>query len=627
MARNIISFYLKQSEATCVYQNGYFDGQLAKSVILNEGDTVIYDIATLDTQKLDAQTVVFDEDTDFTASFVYFENNTDFTDKTAIDGPGGVDNELYVLYHKDTVTSEVNPVIGTATLTFPAGSYTPARLSEYISNQWSAARRLVSSTSKDPGNNLLIPSDFGTGGGSAKSMNNIDWGTSPYPYAAIVALSGPVTSWGPNADDGTAFYLGDGSEEGPNEVRGGGWVSLAAGVSTPVGITSLSDSDYHISSSGTNGSGSGLSIKIQPVGGNDIGWYGPNWDIGDVPSAGNQIYYSIVDGGQGYQRGDEVYFSSESFAYVFSDSAGSATFQRCPSGGTLTLVIESISDGSAYNFFVKVGDDPQNPSNSYRYNNPYLIGASEVAFGFNDDDNEAFSIDYLHTPYYISENNQPLEPAVKLLFNDASQLWNTLDVDSGICLVSVGPSSVWADTMSFDLDELLLKDANGEAITTRTTAAISSLEGYYTRGYSGSNSFLNTNATGPAARKIQSQSSITSTTLTVPIVANQYKTNVGSSYFDVTIGGFGGNETITSKRVMVGSAPVFKQYVSADTVSAGPNFGKAYVHQGEPLLVSKWSVMVKDPDTDDIAQDLGPNNTLVVYIVPGQPTVKAQART
>jgi hypothetical protein len=620
---NIRSFRAAQQDAQTVIQNGDYIFDLAKPMIMDYGDTFTIKQMFVDTQKLNEETIVLEQDTEATLVFIYFEANTSFTDKTNTQGTATADNALYIMCHHDPGTGGGivrSPVIGRQSVTLPAGSYTPDRLAQYLTDNFSETARMVNSNKLDPGNAFLYPTDRGTSGGGAKTLNNIDWGSDPYPYGSIAALSGPVNSWGPQRDDGQPFYLGDGTgEDGyPNDAYAGGWVSMGPGVEDGRTLADMGGSDYYITSTGTNGAGSGLVISVSDLGSYYFGWFGPNFRDGEAPDDGLKIYYGIVSEGTGYNRGDEVYFSSDQFAWL-RYSGGSPSLTRCPAGGTLTLTVQSISDdGNSFNEFIKVGESISNPTNAYKYgdDDPYLVGASEVDLEYSDNNNGAYSWNYLHTPYYVKGGDaEPLQPAVKLQYDTTSGQWNTLDVDSGICLIDVLPKSLWSDVMNFDLNQLLLRDSNGQPITHVTNGIISSLTGYYTYGYLGLNGFLNQDTT-TAARKIISQSQTIATTLTQPIEAGEFNVDTGSGYYIIEVEGFHKQEMVLGESVIQASAILSKQYNQQDVITGYVESSTPYIHYGSPQPISSFRVRIINPDTGMVDTTLGEDNTLFMQLTP-----------
>lgn len=623
---SIVTFRSKQKDPNnTVLQNGQWIQRLDKELTLEAGDQMSVTQCFIDTQQLSSEGIVITEDTAVGFDVMFFETNHDFTDKTAIQGGNSPDYEKYLVYHRDPSSGILTPVIRSKEINIPRGSYTPERLSGFITDELSSAVPLLDSNRLDTGNNLLIRTDD-VGAGAATKLNNIEWGNSPYPYASITQLSGPPTSWGPDSGDGTPYYLGTGKYNKGWNPRAGGWVSLAPNVSSPVRWKNLSNAHMHITSTGSSGSGSGLVIAVYPqiveAGGQReqtyVGWYGPNWNQTITPAGeGNRtkIYYTVIDGGNNYQIGDNVYFNSEQFGFLSPERDGDVRYTRCPTGGTLTLTVEAISaDGSGYFEFIKVGEDPQNPTAAYRYNldAPYYIGASEVDLEFDDNGNGAFSWNFLHTPIYKNQKNQPLQPAIALIKDSTSSQWSTVDVDSGVLITQLKPVSFWQDVLNFPSSIITLDDL-GNMINNTDTNKISNIEGKYTKGYVGLNGYLNTNSQSQA-RKVPTSDLTISTTLTKPLQANEFATNTGAGHYIVMIEGFYNQQIITGQGVFQASAIVSKQYNNSDIVWSEGS-GIAYSHLGEPITFDSYTVTILDPDTGLPATGLGNDNYIYSEIV------------
>lgn len=626
---------LSQYEADTVNQNGDYVVTLAQPVTINAGDRIVPYQCLIDTQRPDDETIVIPQDISVSIAYMYYEQNTNFTDKTTVNATAAADNEIYIMYHSDPSGKAVNRVLRQQEINVPAGSYTPNGLAEYLTDTFSNTTSGVNLTSLSTGNNLLIATDTGSGGGAVTSLAEFSWGDTPEDYGTCPNVDGDATAWGASNREGGLYYLstGEAQYDGyPSEdYDGGAWVSMKAGAGDI--INDDHDSDFHIVSTGTNGTGSGLTIRILPQSIDDElgGWFGPNIASSNVRG---KLFVDIVDGGTGYNRGDEVYFDHTLFGAV-NDYA--STFYRLgsssyPVTGTarLKLIVESIATGTSYYEFMKLGGDPKAPANSYRYadGTAYWIGATEFDLEFNQDSNGLFSFNFLHTPFYKVIKDQPLQPAV-LIKRQTTPIRNSIiNVDCGILITNLSPKSFWQDILNFDIDSIILRDASGTPVNGNTNlrTIINSIDNCRTTGYLGLNGFLNdTDATN--VRKIlnppQDDLPVAST-LTNPINSSEFKTNSGSGYFLVEIDGAYKQELITGdNRKLQCSAIVSRQYNSNEMVTAYEESAIPYVHQGNSLTFSQLHIRILEPDTSppNVADDLGENNSIFIRIDRGENSI------
>lgn len=631
---------LNQSKAETVLQNGDYECLLTKPILVLNGDTLNLQQIFIDSLSPNSDSFAVAENTEINMSFIYYEiNATDSwaTYKQNTAGAAGVDYELYVGYIHDTTSGGIHNCIGNVTFTLPAGSYTAARLAQYITEQCSKTVDLTGAGSLSTGNDFLVATDrFSTGAGIA-SLNNIDYTNQPN-YAAIPEYGGDENAWGPVSENGTPYWLenGTGNHYSPDQdghtPLGGNWVALAPGVDTTQQLYQMDDSNFTISPSSTSGGGSGLQIKvISFIGdrGEDSypnGWLGPTNSSGD-----GTIIYQIVNAGEGYARGDTVTFTSDQFGYVTSfNQFGTTQYyaDRCSAGATLILTVESILDSNSYLEFVKLAENPTAPTNAYRYNDstPSWIGATEVDLEFDNVGNGNFSWNFLHTPYYNIVQDQPLQPAVKLLLANAK--WYTLTVDSGVAFTDLQPASFWRDTLGFNLNNILVKDSTGNRIThDKAAQRVDSIESgvQRTEGYLGLNGFLTqTPSQGSTiARLLPTADQTIASTLTNAINANEFKTVIGSGYYIIQLVGIDNQMITSTKEVTLAMAVVSKQYENNSLVTGFGESSFTYTHVGQPITIGYIHVKIIDPDTGAVAT-IGANNSIFLrHLTPlPQPTKK-----
>lgn len=635
-------YRLSQQEALSVLVNGDYITNPSRNDMVYDGDTLVIDQGFINTDLPNGDSVTIDTDVSVGLNFIYYEQNTDFTDKTQVNGTAAADNENYAMYHSDPSGSALNMVIGSKFINLKAGVYSPTEMAQNLTKEFSNTSLSINSPVLSTGNSFLIATDTGTTGGAITKFEDYSWGSEPYPFGSIPNLEGSAESWGQNGTgdfSGTKYYLADGTEGAggypTQQFLGACWASMSPGRSK-VDIDS-DDNRFNITQSSTTGSGTGCIIKLKPStlpGSCD--WFGPNIIS---KTRDKRFNVTIVDGGQGYQRGDVLYFDYSQFGAVDNFKGevlrlGSSDYPVTATDGKLKLIVQSITDGDAYFEFMKVGQDPDSPADSYRYNSgtAYWEGATEVDIEFDENSDGLFSIDFAHTPFYKVVANQPKQPAVLIKRDETNSV---IGVDCGVALVDMTPRSFWQGILNFDVDNIILKDTNGEPLTTETRAGISTstFETARTSGYLGLNGFLlNNSGKDSQIRKLPTpgagdQDPI-ATTLTNNIKARTYVPNNGPSYYMVSLTGgpFGNAESrlvMANDGTLPFSAVASKQYNSFGTITFYEDSATPYVYHGEPVPLGEIRVQIWQPniipyERPVIAKNLGPANTMFLRIDRGQ---------
>lgn len=594
MTTNRVQF--SQKTASTVYKNGDWETTFSESVPMqSEGGRVV---VSVDNGNISGRTIYFPQETQIGMKFTYVQLNTSFEGKETVNGVTGADGLPYIAYTRDPSGNRA-PLIGNVTATL-SGRYEPSGLADEINKQMGRTTALQQSGRLETGNDLVIGTDKVSGGGAVSGMNNIDYGTKPYPYASIAELDGDENAWGPTGPNGDPYYLGDGTGGYGNSGLGGSWVAMADGLSDREPIAGLSDEDFHIESTETDGAGSGLVIRVKPFGGLPTGWFGPNVDT----DLGNIVHYDIVEGGSGYNRGDKVYFSSDQFGWISLD--GTYYANRCQSGARLVLTIDSIGDGSSYIEFIRHGEDPNNPSNSYRYANatPHWIGATEFELQFNEETNQ-FEWIFRHTPFYVTVPDQPLQPAVQVYYNGST--WTTYNYSSAILPLHFYPDSVWNGVMNFDTTAITVYDVNGQPVSSGQGAKqLGTIDGKFTTGYLNLNAFLDTTGSDPeGSTPIPTLTFTNTNALTNSISANEYIPQDGYGHLLVCIDGL--NRQTMADREKVECVGIVNIYESVNGIAT------SVIPITYPVDCEFSTVRVRflDPATLEVPDGLGTRS--VVY--------------
>ncbi len=301
--------------------------------------------------------------------------------------------------------------------------------------------------------------------------------------------------------------------------------------------------------------------------------------------------------------------------------------------------MECTDDDEVPYIFIKMNIDRYNPTNcyfdpnSFYYYNPLenitgdpqpapglYIGARQVALTFNDDDDNCFKWKFLHTPRYDDDGNT-------IVSFGGGNVTNFVTRDCGIFLMDMQPRTFWQG-LGFNTDQMFPNfsspnfrvntDATNFSIVPNiiyfnhnqcTTEAMLSIDDFFGQTWQAAEA-------AEYARKIAlDQEKISSTTRGIsgsqfisfkklcPFLMIEFLTNFNSTYLS-------GNEK--SKFI---TAIVSRNYTTNNYITGYSDSSIVYQHSGESFILSSIRTRILDPDTKDIANDVGNNNYVIVQVI------------
>ena len=281
---------------------------------------------------------------------------------------------------------------------------------------------------------------------------------------------------------------------------------------------------------------------------------------------------------------------------------------------------------------IRVGSAvPGTKSEAYRYtmyngpSNQYdvqeiLTGAQQVSLVFNNENNNKFSFEYLHTPLYGAQFQEMVGVYV---WHDAQSAkeW-AITRDTGVIFTDLQPRSLWS-SLGFDLNSVCMQynrdSTNGDINVlnfnnnTQTTETIFSLASAFpnpsrlmndTNYWFTSPNFNDTKwyyKTSDLTRSIDASQFFSFQNLS-PFIMIELICNYKNEY----VAGDGKSNFI--------QGIVSRNYTSNNFITGYSDSGITYQHKGSSFLLSSIRVRILSPDTKELERNLGNNNYIILNI-------------
>jgi hypothetical protein len=240
---------------------------------------------------------------------------------------------------------------------------------------------------------------------------------------------------------------------------------------------------------------------------------------------------------------------------------------------------------------------------TYRLGTNYQTGARQVSMIYNDQGDNKFQFQYLHTPFYDADANEVVGYSV-----DMAKVFTR---DSGVVLLSLEPRDFWQN-LGFNVDDMTMKINlnipepqpvyfDNAKCTTENLFTIDDL-------------FQSSGRKMPAPTQV---SFLKESTHTRGIYADQfysfknltpcYLVELLSPYTSLYLSGNSRNKFI--------NAIVSRAYTQNNFITGFSDSGITYVHQGVPFILSSVRARILNPDTKETATDIGSSNYFILNIL------------
>lgn len=615
---------------------GEFECTLAQPISINEGDSLSFRMASLDSNITDQDTILITKDETLTATFSYYEVNYNGEDKLSGGFPVAPDFNYYSAYNNIetvTVTGIDIEIIGYEQGDPNPSAGDPIPGSYIISNNSPGSQVdpnvnfIAYFTYIDPSGDVRYI-DFN--GSNAKYVNDTGFGDLYYTDNADgtiqLVVKQPFTMrvgtlqfanvngfWAgrkySSSDDRISFNYGSmAPRNGGNETD--------YDNSTPFQMSDFQLGAVTYSLTGTTGN----VLDVQTV---NVILKAGRYDPQSLAVQITQLFSSARGvKPRGAPLEDQIYVPENPLLIRTDDPRNSGMF--------FNLVPENRVPGAL-------------PINSYVYDDgtpnvpPYFVGITEFSLEYNVGGGSVFQLSYCHMP--MSDPGRPGEQDIALYVTGTPTnglTYNTVTSASGIAFHDLQPVSFWQGKLGLR-DKLivpLLTDTNGLTYYTAPSLLRS-----ITYGFQGLSSFLlpptetGTN-TYPDFRKM---SPIVPAANPVYLnVTGQSRAIIGDTLTVNTTGGYflieclnafrstGGYIDTTENRRYI-SAVVSTQMDSNNVITGYSDSDTAgYVHRGASYLISSVVVRILDPLSKLPVQTLGPNNCIWLQI---QKQLEVQSQT
>ena len=301
-----------------------------------------------------------------------------------------------------------------------------------------------------------------------------------------------------------------------------------------------------------------------------------------------------------------------------SPASGNANAMQ---GIPFTTVISSDPNAGDYTTFVKLvtNTDPTQCNlvyadyYNYQESNPatgvftYYTGARQVAVTYDDQGDNKFQFQYLHTPCYDDNGNMTIQFA-----SGATPLTR----ETGCMLLDLQPRGFWT-SLGFNVPSMIPVFNDYTNVNPRilyfdnskmTTEALFTIDDMYGNIFGAFRS-------GMFARQVILHPKIA--TYSRGMSADQFYSFARLSPFLLVefITNYNGMYLTGSDKSRFISAVVSRNYTQNNYITGYSDSSIIYEHKGESFMLSNIRTRILDPDTKDVENDIGANNYIILQVI------------
>jgi len=253
--------------------------------------------------------------------------------------------------------------------------------------------------------------------------------------------------------------------------------------------------------------------------------------------------------------------------------------------------------------------DPENANHdNYVYlENKALMGSSQCALVYNDDNDGKFSFKYMHTPVYDNDGNESVS-----ILNVSGSTFYYFGSQSGIFFTDLQPPELWQDIFGFNLSQMIMSDN----LETHNLNQLFVLGQNVTSNLITYDSIFNKKdkSTNPPPADTPYY---TTSQDTFKIVGIEQQTSFVSPYFIIQILGLGTNNLIDDTKTYQTIAQICSKEYDNNGVITSFSDGNPFFYNtsNEPFLISSLRVRILDGTTKQPTLILGQNNNIFIQIV------------
>jgi|688.fasta_scaffold32139_2 hypothetical protein len=277
-------------------------------------------------------------------------------------------------------------------------------------------------------------------------------------------------------------------------------------------------------------------------------------------------------------------------------------------------------------------------ADTYKYIVPYFVGASQFAIEYGSA-GQVFSVPYAHMPIAnYSDPDHPVKQNVMVRWVAGPPLrFYIINQASGIVFHDLQPRSFWQDQLGLSdnlIVPLQVDDAGVEyylqsALQDKATGGIFALDSFLLDTLHGhkTSDFRRMYENPPVLNPVGTTLYFDTTGLTDAVIGDAVSSNETGGYYLIETNGLIPNsggyiDTIGNNNKI--SAIVSKEYDSNQIVTGYSDSGFTYIHRGNPYIITEGSVRILDPQTKQPVTEIGPNSTLFFDIIKTVPLASAK---
>ena len=598
-----------RNNATSAKSNAEYNCKLAKPITVNPGDQVNLRMASIDSQNVSDDTIIVTSDTKLSMNFSIYD--VDYTTNAKVEAISGTawPSQTYNYYaayntkRTETVNSVVINVVGYVAPYFRPPPY-----------------------SRNNGGSFVVNQSSGIG-------TSNDWFKINCRYIDTEGQIQEITVTGTNAASGDPDL---------------NWHATGSTITALVDVDAIVNTFEVVSYSGTwLGKAKAPNFGAAPAGGP------AKENESDVPVKNSQFSVNKINTTPGAQTGYDLDLKTTSvtvpqgsydpkgfavyLTQLFNSSKGllpatagqngvyapqNEFLQRTDAEANTDMIFRRVD------FSGNEQDISFNDSNSYRYNQPVFVGATQFALEYGSA-GEVFSLNYAHMP--MVNIDEPTKQTVAIHYTGSvgtSDLrYHQVNQASGIVIHDLQPAAFWRDKIGLYEQVLVPLSQTSTGLNYyRETDMVDRI----TYGYASLDSFI---LTDPAHAKgtdfrIMDPIPFANNTAGDPIVfidvTGQTRSLIGNSTATNTTGGYyfievlglpsrrGGYVDNTEDNPKI-TAIVSKQYSSNNVITGFADAGIPYTHVGNPTMISDLRVRILD-EFKNVVTDLGSNNTVFIEL-------------
>lgn len=268
-------------------------------------------------------------------------------------------------------------------------------------------------------------------------------------------------------------------------------------------------------------------------------------------------------------------------------------------------------------------------ADTYKYIVPYFVGASQFAIEYGAA-GQVFSVPYAHMPIAnYSDPAHPVKQNVMVRWVAGPPLrFYIVPQASGIVFHDLQPRSFWQDQLGL-ADNLIVPlqvDENGveyyllNALQDKITGGIFALDSFLLDSLHGhkTSDFRRMYENPPVLNPPGTILYFDTTGLTDAVIGDAVSSNETGGYYLIETNGLIPNaggyiDTVGNNNKI--TAIVSKEYDSNQIVTGYSDSGFTYIHRGNPYIITEANVRILDPQTKQPVTEIGPNSTLFFDVI------------